>query len=110
KGFSLGGRHYGSGIGLPRNADAEYELKGGYEFFSASVGMDDGNNDQATAEFIVIGDGKELWRSGILKKADGAKSLKVNIAGVRRLILQVKAGPTGGGGDQCDWVNARLSK
>jgi hypothetical protein len=108
KGFALGGQAYESGIGLPRNAEVEYELQGLSETFSALVGMDDGNNDQASAEFVVVGDGKELWRSGVLKKADGPKTVRVNVAGVHRLVLRVGAGPTGGGGDQADWVDAKV--
>lgn len=110
KGFSIASKHYESGIGLPRNAEVEYELKGGYSIFSAVVGLDDGNNDQATAEFVVTGDGKEIWRSGVRKKADGPKPLRVDISGVRRLVLRVNGGPTGGGGDQCNWVDAKLLK
>jgi hypothetical protein len=110
KGFVLGGQTYGSGFGLPRNSEAEYELKGMYDTFSALVGIDDGSNDQASEEFIVMADGKELWRSGVLKKADGPKTFKVNITGAKRLVLRVTGGPTGGGGDQADWVGAKLIK
>jgi hypothetical protein len=110
KGLVLGGQTYLSGFGLPRNAEAEYELKGMYDTFQATVGIDDGSNDLASEEFVVVGDGKELWRSGALKKADAAKNVKVNIKGVRRLVLRVSAGPTGGGGDQADWVEAKIAR
>lgn len=110
KGLVLGGETYLSGFGLPRNAEAEFELRGMYDTFQVTVGIDDGSNDQASEEFIVTGDGKELWRSGALKKADGPKAVKVNIHGVRRLRLRVNAGPTGGGGDQADWVEAKLTR
>ena len=110
KGLVLNGQIYESGIGLPRNAEAEYELKGMYDTFSALVGIDDGSNDQASEEFVIVGDGKELWRSGALKKSDGPKSVKVDVSGVRRLVLHINAGPTGGGGDQADWADARLAR
>jgi hypothetical protein len=109
KGFMLAAQSYESGIGLPRNSEVEYELKGMCDTFSAIVGIDGGSNDQASEEFLIMGDGKELWRSGVLKKADGPKTVKLNIAGVHRLILRVNAGPAGGGGDQADWVDAKLT-
>ena len=110
KGLTLNGQTYLSGFGLPRNAEAEYELKGMCDTFQATVGIDDGSNDQSSEEFVVMGDGKELWRSGVLKKADGTKNVKVNVRGVQHLLLRVNAGPTGGGGDQADWVEAKLMK
>lgn len=108
KGLALNGQTYESGFGLPRNAEVEYELKGIFDSFSAIVGIDDGSNDQASEEFVIVGDDQELWRSGVLKKSDKPKTVKVSVAGVRRLILRVKAGPTGGGGDQADWVEAKV--
>jgi alpha-galactosidase len=110
KGLSIGGRSYRDGIGMPRSSEVEYELNGLYDNFSAMVGMDDGNIDQASAEFLIVGDGKELWHSGVLRKSDGPRPVTVNVAGVRRLVLLVKAGPTGGGGDQADWAEAKIVK
>ena len=55
----------------------------------------------------------EGWRSGALKKSDGAKALKIDVAGKHRLILRV----TGGGETQgpqarilADWVNAKMTR
>jgi hypothetical protein len=42
---------------------------------------------------VILGDGKELWRSGAMKKSDAAKPLKIDITGVHHLVLRV----TGGG-------------
>ena len=58
---------------------------------------------------MVLGDGKELWRSGVLKKSDGAKPMKIDITGVRRLVLRVTGGGEAFGRTQSDWVEATLA-
>ncbi len=40
----------------------------------------------------MLGDGKELWHSGGLKKGDGHKTVKVDVKNVKRLMLRVQAG------------------
>ncbi len=74
------------------------------------MGLDDEfNNNEAKAEFFVIGDGKELWKSVELKKGDGVKDLKVDVKNVKRLTLRVRR--VGEGGRvYADWVDARLTK
>jgi hypothetical protein len=109
-GLAIDGRVFEKGIGMPTNSEIEFELNGTYEHFSALVGIDDEfNNVEAKAEFFVIGDGKELWKSDGLKKGDGVKQLKVDVKNVKRLTLRVsRVGE--GGRVYADWVDARLTK
>ena len=110
--LSIAGQRYESGIGARANAEIEYDLKGLFDTLSARVGVDDGTiNQNGTVEFIVLGDGKELWRSGAMKKSDAAKQLKIEIAGVRHLVLRVTGGVESPGPQArvlADWVNASL--
>ena len=112
--LSIAGRRYESGIGARSNLEIEYDLKGLFENFSAMVGVDDGTmNQNASVEFVVIGDGKELWRSGAMKKSDDAKHLEIKIAGVHRLVLRVTGGGEGGGPQArilADWANASVKR
>jgi hypothetical protein len=109
--LSLGGKRYERGIGVQAPSEIEYDVKGLYDVFSAQVGVDDGNgSDQGSVEFVVLGDGKELWRSGVLKKSDGAKSVKLNISGVERLTLRVTDGGDGARFDHADWADAKLAR
>jgi len=98
----------GKGISMPTNSEIEFELNGTYSDFVASVGINDEfNNNDAKAEFFVIGDGKELWKSDGMRKGDPLKSLKVDVKNVKRLMLRVRR--VGEGGRvYADWVNARL--
>ncbi len=107
-GLSIGGRQFEHGIGMPTNSEIEFELKGTHGTFSALVGIDDDhNNKDSIAEFTVLGDGKELWRSGGMKKADGAKPVKVDVKSLRRLTLRVRR-EGDGGRIHADWVDAKL--
>jgi hypothetical protein len=109
-GLSIGGRRFEKGIGMPTNSDIEFELNGTYDNFSALVGVDDEfNNNEAKAEFFVLGDGKELWKSDGLKKGDGTKSLKIDVKNVKLLTLRVRR--VGEGGRvYADFVDAKLIK
>jgi hypothetical protein len=107
-GLSIGGRYFEKGIGMPTNSEIEFELNGTYDKFSALVGIDDEhNNKDSIVEFVVLGDGNELWKSGGLKKADGTKAVKVDVKNVRRLMLRVKREGEGGR-IHANWVNAKL--
>lgn len=110
----IASQRYDNGVGTRNNLEIEYDLKGLFETFTALVGVDDatGNQNSAAVEFVVLGDGKELWRSGAMKRSDAAKQLKIEVAGVRQLILRVSGGGEGQGPQArilADWVNARLT-
>jgi hypothetical protein len=109
-GLSIGGRQFEKGIGMPTNSEIEFELNGTYDTFAALVGIDDEfNNNEAKAEFVVLGDGKELWKSEGLKKGDGTKAVRVEVKNVKRLTLRVRREGEGGR-IYADFVDARLTK
>jgi NPCBM/NEW2 domain/Melibiase/Alpha galactosidase C-terminal beta sandwich domain len=111
KGLSVAGRQYGRGIGMPTDSEIEFEIAGLYETFSTRAGVDDEyNGAEGAVEFAVVGDGKELWRSGAARKSDGAAPVKVNVKGVRRLTLRVRRAGGGSGRIHADWADAKLSK
>lgn len=109
KGLSIKGQYYEKGIGMPTNSKIEFDVKGIYDGFSAFVGLDDEfNGNEGSAEFILSGDGKELWHSSALRKSDGAMPVNVNIKGVQKLLLSVKRTEGQSGRAHADWVEAKL--
>ena len=108
-GLSIGGRAFEKGIGMPTNSEIEFELNGTYDNFTALVGIDDEfNNNEAKAEFFVLGDGKELWKTDGLKKGDAPKALKIDVKNIKLLTLRVRR--VGEGGRiHADWVNPKLT-
>ena len=98
----------------------EYDVAGVFATFSALVGVDDSYN--GALSFVLIGDGRELWNSGAVKKSEAPRPVNVAIAGVKRLVLRAIAagdaapaqpqGPgqgRGGFGTQGVWLEAKIS-
>jgi hypothetical protein len=111
KGLSIGGRHYAKGIGMPTNSEIEFEINGIYETFSALVGLDDEFNSQdGSVQFILEADGKEIWHSKALKKADGAVPVSVGVRGIQKLRLRVRRTDGQTSRAHADWVDAKLVK
>src|SRR4029077_6013957 len=64
-------------------------LHGKAERFTATVGVDDEVGQRGTAVFKIVGDGKTLWESGVLRGGDPAKEVSVDLRGVNKLLLLV---------------------
>jgi hypothetical protein len=117
--LTVGGKRFEGGISARAGSEIEYDTTGIFAAFSAQVGVDDAYNGSLI--FTVIGDGRELWNSGAVKKADAPRPVTANIAGVKRLILRTAAtgdappdqgrGQGAGmrGGPQAAWLDARIS-
>lgn len=111
----IAGRGYEDGIAMSAGGHKEYDIRGLYGDLAATVAVDDGSPDETLLEFVVTGDGRELWRSGPLRKTDGAKSVRVDVGGIRRLSLGVTSAAAGETDPwqafrlQGDWADAKLS-
>lgn len=104
--LSVGG--VGSMVGMATHAAArlEYPLGGHYGWFSAQVGVDDEvATTDASVEFVVSGDGVELWRSGVLGAGDAPVDVWVDVAGVESLELAVEDAGDGIDDDHADWLD-----
>jgi hypothetical protein len=95
--------------GVGTHAQGQYilDLGGKGVRFSAMVGVDDDvSNPAASVEFIVMGDGKELARSGVMKTTDKARKLEANLQGVKTLTLLTADAGDGIRFDHADWADA----
>ena len=106
--LGIHGEKFARGVGTHATSKFRVKLDGNASRFTAQVGVDDGAGDQGSVEFIVIGDGKVLWRSGVLKGGEAAKPVDVNLAGVQTLVLRVTDGGDGESNDHADWANAKI--
>ena len=109
--LSINGRRFEKGFSAVPNSEIEYELKRTFDEFSALVAVDDNSRSDEGFDFLVLGDGKELARSGTLKKGAPPKELRAPVGGVGRLVLQV-SGPEGGrrARGQADWIEPKLAR
>jgi alpha-galactosidase len=106
----IDGKTFARGFGTHAVGTLRVNLDGGAQTFSARVGVDDEvNHDPASSiEFIVRGDGKVLWRSGVMRAGDAARDCEVDLAGVKALVLEVSDAGDGDNWDHADWADAKF--
>jgi hypothetical protein len=106
----LGGKRHEAGLGTFVGSEMRFDLKGLFDKFTTLAGMDDASGGRATADFVIMGDGRELWRSGPLNKADAPKAVEVNIIGVHELTLRSIEVGDGQNRAQADWAETKVSR
>ena len=67
-----------------------------------------GKIDKGSVCFIVKGDGKELYNSGILHGKESPLSIDVDLKGIRILELLVEPTDDGGSGDNALWITPTI--
>ncbi len=99
----LNGKRYDEAIIAPDNVDIAYELHGLYRTFTALVGLDERNPRKEAVTFTVSGDGRELWNSGTVETSAAPRPIRVDISGVKRLVLRVKAANGARSDPEAEW-------
>ncbi|MHC4891667.1 MAG: NPCBM/NEW2 domain-containing protein, partial [Planctomycetota bacterium] len=104
-----GDRQSDKGVGTHANSVMYIDLKGGSKKFSAYVGVDDEVNGRiGSVEFRVYGDGKLLWKSGVMKAREPARKANVDVEDVKTLILIVNSAGDGMSYDHANWAEAKF--
>ena len=106
--LSIGGRKFAHGVGTHAAGDFALDLHGAARHFSAWVGVDDDAQAPGSVTFQLLGDGKVLWASGVMRAGAPAKEVSVDLKGVQRLTLRVGDAGDGNGMDHADWAEARI--
>jgi hypothetical protein len=108
KPLAIGNRSFEHGFGTHAPGELLFDLAGEYERFESWVGVDAAMipHKLGSTEFVVYGDGRELFRSGVMHETDPAKRVSVDVAGVQQLKLAVTDGGDGINGDNADWAEA----
>jgi alpha-galactosidase len=109
KTLTIAGKTFERGFGSHAESLWTILLDGKATSFTAQVGIDDEVKGQnPAAEFIVNGDGKKLWSSGIMHLGDAARPCSVSLEGIQKLELIVTDGGNGNYYDHVDWADAKL--
>ena len=107
--LSIGGVKFARGIGTHANSTFVLGLAGNGQTFTAAVGVDDEKGKGlGSVVFKVLGDGKVLWESPVLRGGDPAKPVSVPLAGLKTLSLIVEDGGDGVDSDHADWADAQI--
>jgi len=109
--LTIQGVVYQRGFGGHSQGCLTIKLDGKAQRFTSLVGIDDEKGDKAgQAQFRVVGDGKDLWKSGDMTGAEGPKRVDVSLEGVKKLDLMMDLGTDGTYGcDHMDWVDAKIT-
>jgi len=109
KTLTIAGKTFERGFGSHSESSLTILLEGKATEFTAQVGIDDEvAGHQPAAEFIVFGDNKKLWSSGVMRLGDAARPCSVKLDGVKKLELLVTDGGNGNYYDHVDWVDAKF--
>jgi alpha-galactosidase len=104
--ITLDGVAYPKGIGTHARSGIEYDLGGVCTRFQAKVGIDDESSSNGSVNFEVFADGALIYTSGVMTGSTTAKSVDLDMTGVRRLTLGVDDADDGNSNDHSDWANA----
>jgi N-acetylneuraminic acid mutarotase len=107
--LTIGGQTYPKGLGMNANGAVTYALGQRCRSFTASVGVDDEVGNRGSVVFQVYTDGTLVADSGVLRGADSAKPLNVDVTGVNELRLVVTNAGDGISYDHADWGDAKVS-
>jgi len=107
--MTIAGKTFDRGFGTHAESLLTILIEGNATEFNSNVGIDDEvNGHQPAVEFVVYGDGKKLWSSGVMRLGDESKSCSVPLAGIQKLRLVVNDGGNGNYYDHADWADARI--
>ena len=109
KTLTIAGKTFERGFGSHSESSLTILLNGKATEFLAQVGIDNEvAGHEPAAEFVVYGDNKKLWSSGVMRLGDAARPCSVKLVGVQKLELVVTDGGNGNYYDHVDWVDARF--
>ena len=105
--LTLGDTIFDNGLGLAAGMKVTYQLDGDFHLFTATIGIDAETKRRGDCEFVVRGDGRELFRQRMRGKDEPAL-IKVDVTDVRQLEISVDPGENLDLGDHADWAEASL--
>ena len=104
--LTIAGKTFEKGVGTHAVSDLFIDLGGNAEKFSAWVGVDDETKGAGKVEFVIMGDGKTLWKSDERKGGTPPVLAEANLKGVK--LLQLHVGANEVGMEHADWAEAQI--
>jgi hypothetical protein len=106
----VGGRRFESGLFTHAESLYQFDLGGNWQTFRSGYGIQDGMVAHgASVAFVVRGDGKELFRSPVIRD-NRLRRLEVDVTGVNILELIVEDGGDGVHADWGVWIEPTLER
>jgi len=110
--LAIGDEAFEKGLGLHAPSETVYHLCGNYSRLTGACGIDVFPRLQkvSSAVFRIIGDGKILFDSGIMRNETPAARFDVDVTGVSELKLVTTDGGDDPNWDHVNWVGLKLEK
>jgi len=105
----LGDAKYAHGVGVRAVSELLIDLKGCAAQFDAVAGLDEDTTGSGAVAFEVWTEKGKAAETGALRKGDKSKSLSVDLAGARYLLLLVLDAGDGTRFVRADWAGALLT-
>ncbi|MGQ9662650.1 MAG: NPCBM/NEW2 domain-containing protein [Kiritimatiellia bacterium] len=107
--LSIAGKRYPWGIGVHADSELTFLINARFKEFRSDIGIATSMGNRGSVVFEVLGDGKLLYKSPLIRGSDGkAVSVAVPVEGVKKLTLRVTNGEDLDLGDVANWGSARL--
>lgn len=106
--LSIGGQPFERGIGGHAISRMLFETGGKARKVQGFAGPDDTNLFTTRLEFKIIGDGKELWNSGVMQRGDKALEFDVDLDGIDKVLLLIDMCDDEFMYDHADWANVKF--
>lgn len=105
----VNGRSFAHGLGTAATSVVVYDLGALAWSFSSWVGVDDAVGNGGSVVFQVLCDGVLRYQSPVMRGADFARNTgRIDVTGVRELMLVVLDGGDGDANDHADWGEPTL--
>ena len=103
----VGGQFFESGLYAHAPSNYTVELGGGWKTLTVGYGLQDGY--EGPVRFVILGDGKELFRSDVVKDHT-LRKVSVSVKKVRQLELVVESAVQGNGGAWGMWIEPEIGR
>lgn len=105
--LSLDGKTFEKGLGVHSRCSLTFDKDKQFDLFAATIGIDDETGGIGDCIFVVLGDGKELFKQRVRAK-DKPTDLRINVSGYQQITLLVEPGEDLDLSDHADWCDARF--
>lgn len=107
-GLTIGNSRYPWGIGVHSNSSLSFDLKKKFKSFKSEIGLDRLAGNKGSVVFEVLGDGKSLFKSQVMRGGMEPLAVAVDVTGVDQLTLNVTDAGDLDISDIANWVSARV--
>ena len=115
--LKIGAQSYTKGVGVHAAGKITFDIAGQFRRFTAAVGLHGipadvkaDKNKMGSCEFIVEGDGKELFKSPVLREGAAPLAIDVPIEGVKLLSIRTTDAGDSNWDDLATWADAQIMR